>query len=378
MDKQTQVTLIDELLELHDSRTPYLDGDWERPALNRYLSTDVFARERERIFTRRPHIVAHVSELPGPGDFRTLKSGGRPLLLTRDESGHVRAFYNVCRHRGAKLVREEQGCQHRFSCPYHAWTWNNIGELIAVPHEKTGFPGLNRGEFGLKQIACQEYAGWIWVKLDSESDIDVASHLGDLGPEVLAMDAGDHVIASTTVRDTAANWKILVEGGIESYHFRVAHKNTIAPLFLDNLSTYQFFGSHIRSVLPRATIAELQTQGDDAKDLGKHANVLYTLFPGSQFLMQEDHFVWIQGTPISPDRTVLRISTMIPRKADTEDLRSYWLKHHEFTNITLEEDFVLGEDIQSGMSSGANEHLNFGRFEGALARFNALVEDALN
>ena len=378
MDSNEQTAVVEELLELHASKSPFLDEHWERPSLERYLSQDIFERESERIFRRLPHIAAHSSEIAAPGDFLTLELAGRPLLLTRDESGTPRAFYNVCRHRGAQLVAESSGCKHRFSCPYHAWTWNNGGELIAVPHEKSGFPGLQREEFGLHKVACQEYAGWLWVSFDQDREIDVASHLGQIGPDILAMNAQEHQVFESTTLDIAANWKILVEGGIESYHFRVAHKNTIAPLFLDNLSSYQTFGDHIRSVLPRSTLPQLRDQDPQQWDLGQHANILYSLFHGSQFLVQEDHFVWIQGMALAPDKTRLRLCTMVPTTDNTPEKADYWERHHQLTMRTLDEDFSLGEGIQKGMSSGANSHLNFGRFEGALARFNASVEAAIN
>lgn len=377
MERQTQVELISELLELHDNKSPYLDEHWERIDQDRYTSQAIFDREREHISRALPQIAAHGSELPDAGSFVTLELAGAPLLLVRDKDGTARAFYNVCRHRGARLVGDESGCRHRFSCPYHAWTWSNAGDLIGVPHEKTGFPGLERDQLGLKRVACEEYAGWIWVSFASETDIDVAGHLGDLAVDMLAMDAANHVIFESTTRDIAANWKILVEGGIEAYHFRVAHRDTIAPLFLDNLSSYRSFGPHIRSILPRSTLPELGAEEAGDWDLGKHANVLYSLFPGSQFLVQEDHFVWIQGTPLAPDRTRLRLSTVVPKEANTPENQDYWRRHHRLTSITLDEDFDLGEGIQAGMGSGANTHLNFGRFEGALARFNEVVDAAI-
>ena len=377
MEQATQIELIHELLELHDRRSPFLDEHWEKPELDRYLSPDFFARERERIFHTQPQIATHASELSGPGAFLTLELAGRPLLLTRDETGAARAFYNVCRHRGAQLVTEGSGCKQRFSCPYHAWTWSNAGKLIGVPHEKTGFPELDREEYGLHSLPCEEFGGWIWVSLAAQGDIDVQSHLQDLASDILAMDAGSHVVFDTTTRDIDANWKLLVEGGIESYHFRVAHKDTIAGLFLDNLSSYRCFGRHIRSVLPRSSLQELRDKPEETWNLGQHANVLYSLFPGSQFLVQEDHFVWIQSMPIAPDRTRLRLSTMVPGEANTPERQGYWRRNQLLTTTTLDEDFDLGEGIQRGLASGANTHLNFGRFEGALVRFNRFVDEAI-
>ncbi len=377
MEQQLQTELLNELLELHNNKSPFLDEHWEKPDLERYTCPQRFAREQERIFRSRPHIAAHASELPEPGSFLTMESAGRPLLLVRGEDGVARAFYNVCRHRGAQLVGQESGCQYRFSCPYHAWTWNNAGDLIAVPHEKTGFPGLDRSEFGLHSVQCEEFAGWIWIAL-GEDQPTVEEYLGDMTSDILAMAAADHAVFDSDVLDIKANWKILVEGGIEAYHFRVAHKNTIAPLFLDNLSSYRQLGAcHMRSVLPRSTLTELGEENKSHWDIAKHANVLYTLFPGSQFLVQEDHFVWIQAQALAPDLTRLRLATMVPNKDMIADKMSYWRKHHTLTRVALDEDFVLGEGIQKGMGSGANPHLNFGRFEGALTQFNQTVDAAI-
>ncbi len=377
MEKATQIELIHELLELQHENAQFLDERWEKTGPERYLSPDLFARERERISLALPQIVAHASELSQPGDFRTLDIAGRPVLLSRDETGTVRAFYNVCRHRGSRLVNDASGCRQRFSCPYHGWTWNNSGRLIGIPQEKSGFPGLDREEYGLHELHCEEYAGWIWMRLAAGDGFDAQASLGGMAADIEGMMAGDHVVFETTTREIAANWKLLVEGGLEAYHFRVAHKNTIAGLFCDNLSSYRCFGRHIRSVLPRATLAGLKEEPEAAWELGRHANVLYTLFPGSQFLVQEDHFIWIQGIPVAPDRTQLRLSTMIPRAEDTAGKQAYWQRNHQLTITTLDEDFALAEGIQQGLASGANTHLNFGRFEGALARFSEFVDDAI-
>ncbi len=376
MQKNTQVELLKELVELHDNKAPYLTEPWTKIGTERYTNSERHGQEIEKLFLAKPLIAAHASELPEPGSYLTMDLVGKPLLLVRDEAGQVRCFLNVCRHRGAQLVGEASGCKHRFSCPYHAWTWNSSGDLIGVPHEKTGFPELDRQAYRLNEVGCEERAGWIWVHLGSQ-EIDVAAHLGELDGEFGRIDAGSHVVFDTTVRDLKCNWKILVEGGLEAYHFRVAHRETIAPLFLDNLSSYQCVGDHMRSILPRATLSEMAGQPSDDWDINKHANLLYSLLPGSQFLVQEDHFVWIQGIPVAPDRTLTRLSTMIPADANTPEKQGYWRRNHDLTIYTLDEDFDLGVAIQRGLGTGANPHLNFGRFEGALAKFNSMVDEAI-
>ena len=377
MEKRAQIELLNELVSLHDDRQPYLDEEWVRAPVSHYSDPRRLERELENLFRRRPIILLHSTELSEPGSFVRRSIAGRPAIVVRGEDGVVRAFHNVCRHRGAELVGEDSGCRKRFSCPYHAWTWDNTGKLAGVPHQASGFPDMDREEFGLHTIACEEYAGWIWVSLNNDEPMDVKAHLGDLNDEIVAMQADQHVIFESTTLDIAANWKLLVEGGIESYHFRVAHRDTIAPLFLDNLSSYKCFGDHIRSILPRSNLPELREIPEEDWNIGRYANVLYSLLPGAQFLVQDDHFVWIQGIPVAPDRTELRLTTVIPVEENTPERESYWRKNHALTLYTLKEDFELGEGIQRGFAGAANRFLNFGRFEGALHAFNQAVEDVI-
>jgi len=162
---------------------------------------------------------------------------------------------------------------------------------------------------------------------------------------------------------------------IESYHFKVAHKHTIGPYFEDNMSTYRMFGHHMRSMLPRSTLADMAEHPRVQWNIRDHANLLYTFFPGSQVLVQQDHMIWISSRPMGPDKTELRMVTLVPKaEAHRED---YWRKNHRITVRTLDEDFDIGESIQAGAVSGANEHMLFGRFEGALAKYNSVVESFL-
>ena len=120
MDQTTQVDLLDEILGLRAEKSAYLDESVTYSPVSRYLDQDRFQLEQQKLFWGYPLLVAHVSELAGEGDFLRRTIAGVPMLLTRDRQGQVNAFYNVCRHRGARLVEAESGCRHRFTCPYHA------------------------------------------------------------------------------------------------------------------------------------------------------------------------------------------------------------------------------------------------------------------
>lgn len=378
MKHDTEVALAEELLALKAQGTHFLDETAATSPVSHYLSEDRFALEREKLFMRQPHAVAHVSELPEPGSFMRRELFGQPILLTRDKQGDIRAFLNVCRHRGAQLVAEESGCQHKFSCPYHAWTYSSAGKLLAAPHFKEGFPGREKGDFGLTALPCKQAFGFIWVVPTVGLEAPLEGYLDEMAEELAELEIASLDIAAEDTIICDANWKILIEGGIESYHFKIAHRDTIGPYFEDNLSSYQCFGSHMRSVLPRASMSEVFPDlPQDQWRLRDHANVIYTMFPTSQMLVQQDHLIWIRSTPLSAGKTELRLATMVPRAGPYGEGKgqAYWERNHAITMTTLREDFEIGEGIQRGLASGANSELNFGRFEGALEAFNTLVND---
>lgn len=170
----------------------------------------------------------------------------------------------------------------------------------------------------------------------------------------------------------SSSGKIAVEGGLEAYHFRVAHRDTIGPHFEGNLSSYCCFGPHLRSILPRKSLAKLSDTSRQKWCLRDHANVLFTLFPSDQLLVMQDHIVWISQEPQAAGKTRLRLCTLVPRDA-AED-KEHWSRNHRITMMTLDEDFEIGESIQAGIDSGANSNMLFGRFEGALNAFNRAVD----
>lgn len=227
---------------------------------------------------------------------------------------------------------------------------------------------------GLIERGLTEYAGWLWINpIDAQPpDLNIALH--GLADELATLGADEHVVFATDTQMRTANWKLLVEGGLEAYHFKVAHRDTIGPYFADNLSTYAAFGPHFRSILARSSVKSLSEEDLKTARLRDHAQVLYTLFPNSSFLVQPDHIAWIRFDALAPDQTQINISTVVPQGQNDD---AHWQKNHAITLETLNEDFAIAESIQAGLASGANSHLTFGQFEGALTRFNEFVETEL-
>lgn len=373
MDRKTEIDLLKQVVGLKEARSFHLDESETFSEVSGYLSPDRFAREMA-MFRAMPLLVAHASELAEQDAFLRREIAGIPMLLTGDGAGSYRAFLNVCRHRGTRLVDAASGCARRFTCPYHAWTWNNRGELVGLPHGREGFPALDRADYGLKELHCVERHGWIWVSRPGTANQDPTDFLAGLGADLEWIGSRELTVRAESVETRDVNWKILVEGGLEAYHFKVAHRDTIGPYFNDNLSTYQVFGSHLRSVLPRASIRELADLPEEEWSIRQHANLLYTIFPLNQFLVQQDHLVWVQLEPLTESRSRLVLRTLAPEGAGSE---AHWQRNHRITCTTLAEDFEIGESIQAGLASGANDNLTFGRFEGALRRFNDTVERLL-
>lgn len=371
MKRDIEIGLIEELLGLREANSHYLDDEVEFNSVERYQSEAVFQRERKQIFARLPSVAAHISELPNPGDFVKREVAGRSILVTKDSGGQIHAFLNICRHRGTQLVADEAGCKHRFTCPYHAWSYASDGELLSVPHMETGFPNLDKAEYSLRSLQCFVRFGFIWVIATPDVSFDFDAYYEPIAAEAEGLELADMAIAQDEKRLHHSNWKILAEGGIESYHFKVAHRKTIGPYFEDNLSSYQTLGDHMRSVLMRSSMHVLRDQPIDTWRLRDHANIIYTFFPTTQLLVQKDHVVWINSRPVSASQTELRVATLAPVSRLHEE--AYWQKNHQITSTTLHEDFAIGESIQSGFASSANDVMTFGRFEGALPEFNRTV-----
>ena len=173
MQRSTEISLLQELLTLQEKGSAFLDESVATNPVGNYYDSRRFEAECDQILRKDPRPIAHSSELAKPGAFLRRDIAGLPALLTRDSDGVAHAFLNICRHRGNLLVQETSGRKHRFTCPYHAWTFSNRGELVGVPHGDQGFPEMDRNCMGLKRLGCVERYGWIWISPASEDAPDV-------------------------------------------------------------------------------------------------------------------------------------------------------------------------------------------------------------
>lgn len=203
------------------------------------------AAERQKLFRETPVVACLSSDLPGPGSFRTFDETGVPIVIARGRDGQVRAFLNICTHRGARLVREAEGQARLFTCWFHGWSFAPDGKLAAAPEAERFCDALDERDH-LVAVPAAERHGLVFVQATPGSVMDIDAHLGDFGAqlELLRLDTASRVKAG--VLPVKANWKYALDTYGEGYHFAALHKQTLAPHFRNDITIYDRYGPHHR------------------------------------------------------------------------------------------------------------------------------------
>ncbi|HEY7422458.1 MAG TPA: aromatic ring-hydroxylating dioxygenase subunit alpha, partial [Gaiellaceae bacterium] len=185
-----------------------------------YTDPEILRREEERIIRPAWQYVGHTGRLAQPGYFAAAV-GRTPVVVTRDREGELRAFVNVCRHRGHELAAGE-GSRETLQCPYHAWTYGLDGRLRAAPRSEEE-PDFPQGELGLVPVAVDTWGPFIFANAEADAE-SLSRALGSLPAQVtqLGLDVDSLVHHSRWEAEIAANWKIVSENFLECYHCQVA------------------------------------------------------------------------------------------------------------------------------------------------------------
>jgi len=347
-----------------------------------YHDAERFAAERERLFHRLPLCVGHADQLAEPGSLLAFELSGVPVLLARGRDGTLRAFLNVCRHRGARLVGEQGTVCRRLSiaCPYHAWTYRLDGSLAGVPRAEA-FPDLDRAELGLRPLPIAVRHGLIWLKLDPTAapSLDIESHLGDLDRELQAIGLEGHRFYRQHAVRRASNWKLIVDAFLEVYHVRRLHAGTIGPFFVDAVAVNDSVGRHVRSLIARENTLDIRTLPAEQWSPQVHGTLVHFVFPNSVFIYHPDYISHLGLFPSAADETLFIHTMLIPDKPADAKAEAHWARSFELidSGVFNKEDLVVCEQIQRGLGCGANDALIVGRLEQNLQRFHSTVDAAL-
>lgn len=209
-----------------------------------YYSEEVYRHEKERIFCRDWICAGRAEELPGPGDYRVLDIVGESILLVRNRQGELRAFYNVCRHRGSRLCRTDgrtatgmavQGgliAGRSIMCPYHQWSYDLDGHLIAAPH-LGAVPGFDKGAISLYPVAVECWGGFVFLNLTPSEAKPLATQLGGIPARTERYALAELRIGRSISYEVLANWKAICENYNECYHCGGVHPElcAVVPAF---------------------------------------------------------------------------------------------------------------------------------------------------
>ncbi|WP_240777012.1 aromatic ring-hydroxylating oxygenase subunit alpha [Nonomuraea basaltis] len=326
-----------------------------------YTDPEIFALEQKNIFETMWFCAVRSSDLPKPGSFKTVQVGTENLIISRARDGSVRAFYNVCRHRGATLCTEESGeVKRAFQCSYHAWTYDLDGKLIAAPN-LTKMADLDRVRYGLVKVHVREWLGYVWVCLADdppsfEQDVHgaVEERLGAL-QLIDNYDVANLEVGRRIVYDVKANWKLIVENFMECYHCATIHPELteVLPEFADGYAA-QYFVGHGAEFGER--VEGFTVDGSEGLDriptLSEEQDRRYyaiTVKPQVFINLVPDHVILHRMFPLAVDRTVVECDWLyLPDVvAGGKDLD----KSVELFHRVNEQDFDACERCQPAMSS---------------------------
>ena len=335
-----------------------------------YTDPRIAQRERDLVFGRFPSIVAHGSELPEPNDFITLRMPRNNIIVVRQRDRSVKAFVNVCRHRGAMLEERDKGRCRIFSCGYHRWSYDPDGSLRAVTRDST-FGEIDRSRYGLVELPCAERHGFIWVVDQAGADIDVPAWLGPEMDGILAEYRMEDLVAFQAEGfDEPVNWKIMQDAFLDGYHIQYAHPNTAARHIHTNVLVLEDFGRHCRFVAPRKSIDRWLEEDPGDRSLSRHVTETHFLLPNSTLLRQPDHFqlLTFRPHPKDPGRSRMEMRLLVPALAasgmDEETWTRLWEKNWKILIAVLhQEDFPLLRGSQQGLGSADAGGMVLGRNE---------------
>ena len=378
MDRNLQKKLFTEINGYYeDPQAP--TRLWEREVshlASTYIDPEYQARERAVMLTQ-PLIVGHSTRVKNPGDFFAHDDAGVPILVSRQADGTLKAFLNICRHRGARVCPAASGNAKLFTCPYHAWTYRSDGKLLAAP--KPGFPNIDPADNGLVELPVEERHGLVWAILTPGVKLDVAAHLGPLDTELGGYPMSDYVLERDTVLQEEMNWKYVLDGFLEVYHIPTLHSESIAPYIHGKYSPFDAFGQHSRLLGIRKSFDDARSTPFEDVDLLKHVAVNYQIFPNTIVVWQGDHFeLWTSYPGKTPYHCTVRIQSLVSREMAAESYKRRWDRNWKILIDTVAaEDWPMSRQIQASLQYVGNGRVLFGRNEPGLQHFHGVLDAAV-
>lgn len=340
--------------DLAETRKPFAEARTLPAAA--YVSQEVFRLEQEVLFSRSWLCAGRTADVPDPGDYFLREVSGDSVCITRAADGRIHAFYNVCRHRGSRLLDQQAGHGlKKILCPYHAWTYDLDGSLQQAPGMDDY---IRRGGFSLIPVALGLYQGFIFINLDASAE-PLDRYLADL-PDLTRFHMADLVCGRRLEYEVAANWKLVCENYSECYHCPGAHPQLVRISDLIGRSERrQEIGRCFNGgpMLMRPGVETMSMSGKSTVpgipglSADDHRYVYYyVVYPNLLLSPHPDYVLTHTAWPVAPDRTRIICEWLFTREAvrgpsfDPADMVEFW-------DVTNRQDWRLCERAQAGAGS---------------------------
>ena len=322
-----------------------------------YHDDEFLAAEKRAFLRAAPQVVCHVSDVAEAGAWRRLDYLGESVIVMRGDDGVARAFANVCRHRGSRLVDGDAGCAKVLTCPYHAWSYARDGRLVGVP-QRSEYPGLEPDKLGLVPVAIEEWRGFLFVTLESGAP-SVAQMMAPYEAEVAPYRFEDlRAIGRVTLRTRALNWKTIADNYSDGLHIPVGHPG-LTRLFgrsyrIEAEGHVDRMEGELRDDVS-ANVSERAYQRflPEAEHLPvshRRKWLYYKLFPNLAFDIYPDQVDFMQFLPVSATETVIReVSFALPDAR--REMRAARYLNWRINRRVNDEDTALIARVQAGMAS---------------------------
>jgi Rieske 2Fe-2S family protein len=322
------------------------------------LSPEVFAEEQERIFAREWSCVGRVAQLAEPGSFVTRTIAGESLIILRDGEGTLRAFFNVCRHRGTRLCTEESGrLGGTIQCPYHAWTYSTDGRLVGAPHMQD-VEDFDKGDFPLHRAGLAEWEGFVFVN-PADDPVRFETAWSPMLDRLARFNLSELVGGHRVVYEVAANWKLVFENYSECLHCLMIHPelSVVVPYQsgANDLVEGPFLGGYMEIAAPNQS-ATLSGQAcgrlmNPSLPLSEQRRgYYYSMMPNLMLSIHPDYANYYLIHPVSPTRTRVESEWMFHPESRSDPTFNPW-DAIEFWEITNRQDWAIVERSQLGISS---------------------------
>jgi choline monooxygenase len=321
-----------------------------------YYSDAVYKLEKEHIFKKDWLCVGRVEEVEKPGDYMTLRIVGEPVLITRNQAGEVKAFANVCLHRGVEIA-SGSGNVDNFSCPYHAWQYDLDGHLVGAGfmRDTTGFDTKN---CQLKTLHCGVWAGWVFINLAEQPALSLEQHLKDYIGDLSMLKMENLRLATKIVLDLPTNWKFVVENLMDVYHVRTLHYNTFGK-HRGSPDKYPFLlrqkgGTYTRYEARPMTPDAVSRFGKMPALEAEPENFACSshLSPNMQVIARIDNVHPLLMWPTSPTTSRTIVYNLYPKEwFEQPDFMEKAKVYDDYMRVVLAEDVSMMNSLQNGVTS---------------------------